>query len=35
MKPTVLSEPSSWAGFGLIASGIASLLAHDYPTGIT
>lgn len=34
MKPSRLKEPSSWAGLGLIATGIASLLSHDYATGI-
>jgi hypothetical protein len=33
-QATRLSEPSSWAGIGLIATGIGSLLAHDYATGI-
>ena len=28
-----LREPSSWGGIGLIATGIASLLSHDYATG--
>jgi len=28
-----LKEPSSWGGLGLIATGIASLLSHDYATG--
>lgn len=28
-----LKEPSSWGGFGLIATGIASVLAKDYATG--
>ena len=26
-------EPSSWGSIGLIATGIASLLSHDYTTG--
>lgn len=34
MKTSRLNEPSSWAGLGLIATGIASLLSHDYATGI-
>ena len=28
-----LKEPSSWGGFGLIATGVASILSHDYATG--
>lgn len=32
--PTRLEEPSSWAGIGLIASGIGSILAHDYGVGV-
>ena len=28
-----LREPSSWGGIGLIATGIASILAKDYATG--
>jgi len=28
-----LKEPSSWGGIGLIATGIASILAKDYGTG--
>ena len=28
-----LKEPSSWGGIGLIATGIASILAKDYATG--
>ena len=28
-----LREPSSWGGIGLITTGIASLLSHDYATG--
>ena len=28
-----LKEPSTWGGIGLIATGIASVLAKDYATG--
>lgn len=28
-----LKEPSSWGGIGLVATGIASILAKDYSTG--
>jgi len=34
MNKSRLSEPSSWAGIGLIATGVGSILAHDYGTGI-
>ena len=34
MNMSRLSEPSSWAGIGLIATGVGSILAHDYGTGI-
>lgn len=34
MTPNILREPSTWAGFGLLATGISSCLAHDYGTGI-
>lgn len=34
MNASRLSEPSSWAGIGLIATGIGSILAHDYGAGI-
>lgn len=29
----IIREPSTWGGFGLIATGIASVLAKDYVTG--
>ena len=29
-----LKEPSTWGGIGLIATGIASVLAKDYTTGL-
>lgn len=34
MSESRLSEPSSWAGIGLIASGIGSILARDYAVGV-
>jgi len=34
MSASRLSEPSSWAGIGLIATGIGSILARDYGTGV-
>ena len=34
MNKSRLSEPSSWAGIGLIATGVGASLAHDYGTGI-
>ena len=34
MNMSRLSEPSSWAGIGLIATDVGSILAHDYGTGI-
>jgi len=30
----MLSEPSTWAGLGLLATGIASCLARDYGAGV-
>lgn len=32
--PSRMTEPSSWAGIGLIASGIGSILARDYAVGV-
>lgn len=34
MNKHILHEPSTWAGIGLLATGIASCLAHDYGAGI-
>ena len=34
MNPNILHEPSTWAGFGLLATGISSCLAQDYSAGI-
>ena len=34
MTPYILREPSTWAGIGLLATGISSCLAQDYSAGI-
>lgn len=34
MIKETLSEPSTWAGLGLLATGIGSIAAGDYNTGI-
>lgn len=31
---SLLNEPSTWAGIGLLATGIGNILAKDYNTGI-
>lgn len=30
----MMHEPSTWAGFGLLATGISSCLARDYGAGV-
>jgi len=34
MIKTVLREPSTWAGLGLLATGIGNIVSGDYITGI-
>lgn len=31
---SLFNEPSTWAGIGLVATGISNILAKDYNTGI-